>query len=323
MIRVTSIASAVLLAIASPVAAQTTPFFRITHQSEPYHVEFGPRLESSAPLRYTGQRPGPKGGQQLWDVRHLTSGGWNGRAYMRYFRWAGVDGDSPNTGWNMAAPMVRPGAEWPDGPYYLRFRMRTVVPLTEGIRPSAAMKWFLFPTTGRTGRMILYVYRGGGGSGGAGGNDDKHTILQCRAGVSKHMAEVRVPNREWVHVQVGWRWGRKGTAYQRIWLNSNDFARPTDQNADFDEELGGNWPMPPQKEFEELQWGNIVSTGSFTGTDAQIDWMDMELDDEFDPNWAPQKASPAPAAAAVPALPTHTTILSSALLLALFLFRRP
>lgn len=244
--------------------------------------------------------PGPKGPGVLWQFRHFAKGGWNDRGFVRYTWWdwnvsrAGHQADQ--AGWTQAGSRFRPSGGWlPDAPYYLRFRIRVQSPIVPMVRNDQCdgdtqMKFFMWNNfTGRgTDRMIMMLHAGSEG----GGDDQQHTTIDVRAGVSGSAARTRIPNREWVHVQVAWRWGAEGTGYQRIYINNNRLDKPTAENREFNDldadGVSDTWaPGGPTNLDNQFFLGGISNTGSCVRADADLDLMDFELATSFDPTWYP------------------------------------
>lgn len=263
-----------------------------------------PRLQassgSSLPLRLVTD-PGPKGPGVLWGASHHPDGGWNNRGFIRYSWWAwdasGVGHDADQAGWTGSGKWFRPASGWlPFGPYYLRFRMRVKAPLL----PRAAngrcdgdteMKFFLWNNFTPAGidRVIMMLHAGSE----AGRDDRTHTTLDLRAGVSGSYARTTIANQQWVHVQLGWRWGPESAGFQSIWVDNNDVATPTAENRRFADlnahGLSRTWGSPDGASRLDDQFflGNIANTGSCVRDDVEIDLMDVELATEFDPSWYP------------------------------------
>jgi hypothetical protein len=298
----------VLLLLPATAAAQITPIFRVDHQvlsgggGTTYPIAFGPKLGSSADLKINARSRGPKNGTNVWDFSHVgDASGWNGRNYMRWSRWAAVDGD-PQAGFVFSPTRVAPGvlATAAAQPLYLRFRIRVVQPLTQSDRNSSAQcKFFIFGGPGLANgnsRMILFLERATDSTYGAGKNDSKQITLRVGAGVSGSFAAVPITVGEWTHVQIAWRYTEAGSPYQRIYRNTNAEGAPTAQNTDFSG-AGGSWQVPAaggeaKTGWDTGHWAEIVSSRSYTDTDAIIDVMDLELDDEFDSRWYPGPGAP-------------------------------
>ena len=98
-------------------------------------------------------------------------------------------------------------------------------------------------------------------------------------------AQRRAHNHDWHHIQVAWRWGDEGTAFQRIYVDQNDPDNPTAENTAFTD-LGGVWQWPGDALDNQFFWCDISNTGSRVAEDAEIDVMDMEIGETFDPSWA-------------------------------------
>jgi hypothetical protein len=286
-----------LLAIALGLGAADASaqiLMRIPHQSEPYVATIGAG-DTSVPLKLTGRPPGAKAPGVLWNYEHRTADGWNNRNYMRFFWWdydvSQFDGGDGQAGWYVVGKTMRPGAEWPDVPYYLRFRVRVNTPILPHSGSSAQMKWFIFgfdhPESAGGGhvRNITSFYPGSA----TGGDDRNTTTIELDAGISQAFnCAARIQNFRWTHIQTAWRWGPKGTAYQRIYVDNNDINRPNAENRTFTSTLSdGAWHFPGMTLDNQVFWGNIISSRSRVREDAQIDIMDMELSTSFDAGWAP------------------------------------
>jgi hypothetical protein len=174
--------------------------------------------------------------------------------------------------------------------YYLRFRIRVLAPLRPytgslaGCDNDTQLKWFIWAAFGARGtdRAIMMFHAGSE----SGGDDATETTLDLRAGVSDAHARTRFTNGEWHDVQIAWRWGADGVAFQRIYVDNDAEASPTAENLDFSGELMGNWPFPGSATLDnELFFGNAVNSGTCLDEDAVIDVMEVELDTAFDPAW--------------------------------------
>lgn len=270
--------------------------YRIDHQSTSlggttYPLRYGPGLASSLNMSPYTSRMGVKNGTNLWNWEHRTDNGWNGRAYMRYYRWAGVDGD-PQCGWYWNQYTVAPPGGWAameNETFYSRFRIRVQAPLTDGGGHSQ-MKWDIFGGPGLAqgeARMIMSFRRAAPYVPGA--TDQSHIAVDISAGVSGDRVFAGIPaNQQWQHVQLAWHYGNDATlggpAFMRIYVNNNVEGSPTAQLTNFGVEIGHVWPFP--NIVSDGHWGEIVSSNSYTGTDAIFDVCDHEYADDFDPAWS-------------------------------------
>jgi hypothetical protein len=288
-------------------AAQTTPIIRIDHQATvlsgtTYAVAHGALLGSSHNMGVDPDgNQGPDNGTNLWDFEHHGDGsGWNGRNFMRYFRWGGVDGD-PDAGFTFNPTTVAPAGGWvalaEAGPIYARWRIRTNDPLTEGVNSSAQMKWYLFGGTGISGerRMILSFERAEHYLENNCSDETTQQGFYMAAGVSGNRNVFCAPVDEWAHIQIAWCYTGSGVGcpYMRAWVNTNNEASPTAEHTAFTaDSMGGVWTVP--ESWNSGHWGEIVSSNSFSGTDASFDVMDFEIDDEFDDEWFADDDPPGP-----------------------------
>jgi hypothetical protein len=268
-------------------------------QSAPYTVQ---GASSTRTLETVGGSRGPKGQGNMWDFAHFGSGGYNNRGFMRFYWW---DWDVSRTGhgadiagWTAAGSAMRPAGGWSQfgqGPYYLRFRMRVNAPILRHADNGQCdgdtqMKFFIWNsyTADGTDRVIMMLHDGAFG----GGSETGETTLQLRAGVSGSYALARIPNHQWVHVQMAWRWGPESSGFQRIYVNNNNVSSPNAANNRFDDldvyGLNDHWghPSAPQGLDNQFFLGDIANTGSCVREDAQIDVSDFEIATQFDPNWA-------------------------------------
>jgi hypothetical protein len=278
-------------------AAAQSDLAVIDFQDEPPRVVYA---GGSRPLRVVG-KPGEKGPGVLWGASHQPSGGWNDRAFMRVSWWdwdvSRVGHDAEQAGWTGAGAWFRPSGGWAAfGPYFLRFRIRINAPIlphtpTRECDGDTQMKFFIWNAFTKAGvdRVIMMLHAGSEG----GRSDQTDTTLDLRAGVSGSHARATFRNHEWVHVQLGWRWGPEGDAYQHIWIDNNAQDKPTAQNRRF-EDLNANglrrtWGGVDGASGLDEQFfiGDIANTGSCVREDAEIDLMDVELATEFDPTWFP------------------------------------
>lgn len=86
--------------------------FRVSHQATSgggttYPIEYGAGLGSSVNMSVASARMGAKNGVNTWNWEHRTTDGWNGRNYMRFYRWEDVNGD-PQTGFTWAMATTAP-----------------------------------------------------------------------------------------------------------------------------------------------------------------------------------------------------------------------
>jgi hypothetical protein len=269
--------------------------------------------------------PRPKAPGVLWNYTHQTSGGFMNRPFMRYHWWdwdvSGVGHGSDQAGWTAAGSLFRPAGGWPgNGPYYARFRIRVNSPLVPhapvgGCDGDTQMKYFIWNgyTPEGTDRVILMFHAGSQ----FGGSDFNETSIQLRAGISGSYTATRFPNREWVHVQIAWRWGQEGSAFQRIYINNNAIGSPTSENLQFNDlDMNGvadSWGSPsgpPRGLDNQFFLGDISNTGSCVAEDAALDVMDFELASQFDPTWFPVSG---------PRSPTNVRIIREAAATWLFL----
>jgi hypothetical protein len=255
-------------------------------------MAYGTGLASSHNMTPVTDTMGADNGTNTWNWSHQTSGGWNGRNFMRYDRWGDENGD-PQVGFLFNTGTVAPPGGWialaESSTLYLRFRVRWNAPLTlSGLNSSAQMKWFLFGGPGLADgndRMILFWERATDGTYGAGTDDTTQVTVRMGAGVSAAHCEAVVPVGSWVHVQAAWRYTDAGTPFQRLYVNNNTEGSPTAENTDFSSNAGGTWDAP--ESWTGGHWAETVSSNSYTGTDAQLDIMDFEIDDAFDASWYP------------------------------------
>lgn len=287
-----------LTGLAVPAYAQTTPIMRMDHQSSSngtYSVQYGSSLSQSTQSSPFNTTKGPSGTGATWDFTHVGNGsGWNGRNFMRYSRWRNLDGD-PRAGFNWSLNATPPPGGWSavrNAPLFVRWRMRVNQHMTESTG-HGGMKWMIFGGPGLAdgnNRLILFFYSGSytASQVGRSGTDAQYTGLCVNAGVSGSRAYSLIPNGTWVHVQVAVRWGATGTAYQRVYINNNNFNAPSFQNTAFSDLSGQTWSFPDVGGGSpgEMWWGNIVTTNSATSSDFNADFMDFEMDDAFDPNWS-------------------------------------
>lgn len=285
------------------VSGASNVLFSIPHQATggggtTYPVYYGTDLSASLNMSVFNNiyGPGVEDGTRIWDWSHETAGGYDGRNYMRFYRWSDEDGD-PDTGFyftpdTLLAPQVV--ADLAPGPLYVRFRMKTTEYLGAGGH-SAGMKWFIFGGPGISGerRMIFWVRNGLAYSGvgeslyGQGGTLIANSVLDMTAGVSGNRANCLMPNAEWVHIQLAWAYtGASGGPYMRIYVNNNTIGSPDAEHTAFTSDgMGGVWSYP--EGWDTGHWADIVSTGSTSDRDAQIDFMDMEFGTSFDASWYP------------------------------------
>jgi len=265
--------------------------FRMDHQStsgggSTYPIVYGASLGNSVDADVDTDYMGAKNGTNTWNWSHETTGGYSSRNFMRFYRWVTVDGD-PVTGfyWNPTttlSPETFSGLG--NGPNYLRFRMRTNAYLGAGGH-DAGMKWFIWGGPGVSGerRMIFWVRAGSAG----GGSDASNTTLEMRAGVSGNYCQTTIANSTWVHVQLAWYHESSGNGpYMRIYVDNNTVGSPTAEHTAFTaDSMGGSWLKP--ESWGEGHWADIVTTGSTSTTDAELDFMDMEFGTTFDNTWYP------------------------------------
>jgi hypothetical protein len=316
-----------LTGLAAPAYGQTTPIFRMSHQSSSngtYAVQYGSSLSQSTLASPFTTTKGPQGSGAIWDFTHVGNGsGWNGRNFMRYSRWRTVDGD-PRAGFNWSLNTTQPPGGWAavrNAPLFFRWRMRVNQHMTESTG-HGAMKFMIFGGPGLPdggSRAIFFLYSGSYTAQqlGRSGSDAQYTGLCINAGVSGSRAFALVPNGTWVHVQVAVRWGAQGTAYQRVYINNNNFNAPDYQNTSFPDV--GTWTFPDLGGGNpgEMWWGNVVTTNSATSTDFNADFMDFEMDDAFDPNWS--SGSGGGGTPTAPAAPSNVRIVTAGADLALMI----
>lgn len=286
----------------------SSDLFRISHQSVSggtYPVEYGANLASSSNMSMFNNVSGPgvENGVRIWNWAHITDGsGWNGRNFLRFYRWSDVNGD-PDSGWYFnPGTLIAPQTvqDLSPGPLYIRFRIRVFEYLGAGGN-SAGMKWFLFGGPGLADggqRMIMFIQNGLAYSGageelqGAGGSLVGNTCIVMSAGVSGNRAPLLVSNAIWLHVQMAWAYtGAPGGPYMRIYVNNNNINSPNASETLFNADgFGGVWNFPPETGntgWATGHWADIVSTNSTTDRDAIFDLMDLGFGQSFDSNWYP------------------------------------
>jgi len=213
---------------------------------------------------------------------------------MRFYRWDTVDGD-PDTGfyWTPAtvlSPETVAGLS--PGPIYLRFRVRTNAYIGGGAGHSGGMKWFIFGGPGISGerRMIMW-FRAASYAPAPDytplGTDSVSTCIEMSAGVSGNRCQALYTNSEWVHVQIAWAYtGATGGPYMRIYINNNTVGSPNGEHTAFTSDgLGGAWSYP--EGWDTGHWADIVTTGSVSTTNAELDFLDMQFGTTFDDTWYP------------------------------------
>lgn len=265
--------------------------FRIPHQSTSgggttYDVEYGTGFGSTYQMVPDTDYLGSENGTNRWNFTHFGDGsGWNSRNFMRYTRWSTVEG-SPECGFGFDPPTVISPETWGglgNGPFYLRFRMRTNSYMGAGGH-NGGMKWFIWGGPGLingTQRMILFIRNGSDG----GGTNAGHTTIDPTAGVSGSSAPALAPNGQWNHIQISWKHGvAADNPYMRVFVNNNNESAPDSEHTAFTD-IGGDWEKP--ESWGGCNWGNIVTDNSVSDTDAEFDFMDVELGTTFDSAWFP------------------------------------
>lgn len=280
---------------------QSQAIFRITHQATSgggttYPIEYGTNFGTSSDLSVVSNTMGAENGTNIWNWSHETVGGYSNRNFMRFTRWSTVDGD-PESGfyWTPSTSLSpETVAGLSPGPIYVRFRARINAYIGDGGH-SGGMKWFIFGGPGISGerRMIFWFRNGTAYSSageslfGQGGTLAGNSVLDMTAGVSGNRCNLLISNSVWVHVQLAWAYtGAAGGPYMRIYVNNNVEGSPNAEHTTFTADaMGGAWSYP--EGWDTGHWADIVSTGSTSDTDAQIDIMDFEFATSFDSSWAP------------------------------------
>lgn len=261
-------------------------------------------------------RKGASAANIVWEAAIASAGGYSGRSYMDFFWWDWDVSGLPNAT-TTSVPAGYSGSmgdcetSFADVTYYLRWRINvasailahSVLSPPSGLPDGdTQMKYFIWGRDSGEGRdrMILMFHAGNatGNSGACGGAEATQTCLEVCAGVSSSCARTLFTNAEWVHVQIGWRWGQgTGTAFQRLYVNNNTEGSPTAQNTTFtDVECPGQvpphsapwWCFPGNTSLGgQFNVGDIDNTGSAVREDANIESMDWILATTFDPTWYP------------------------------------
>lgn len=278
---------------AAPPIPAPGSLFTIDHQSTSaggttYAIAHGAELAERTDLGVFVGSMGADNGVNIWNFQHVGDGsGWNGRNYMRFFRWGAVDG-GPQSGFGWFPPdAIAPTtfAALSPGPIYVRFRIRVVEHLGAG-RHSGGMKWFIFGGPGISGerRMIFWLRNGSY----ARGTDVANTSLEMSAGVSGSRASCLIDNGDWVHVQLAWAYtGAPGGPYMRIYTNNNDIGSPNAEHTAFTSDgMGGAWLFP--EAWDTGHWANTVTDNSVSDRDAVFDLMDFQFGTSFDGGWFPR-----------------------------------
>jgi hypothetical protein len=265
------------------------------------------------------QQMGSKGPGRLWNYTHETSGGWNNRNYVRFYWWdydvSGVPEEA--VGFFFSGAPIEPSAQWQNGvEYFVRVRIR----YNQRIRPhpnsgmTANNKWFI-GNIGAGGDARVMIHMRSAESGGVCGLNQSQYPPQTHVGtrisqnISADCAGGALRVGVWEHLQYSFRFGGPGTAAVKLWLNNNDYSRPTSQDLNW----GDNWQMVRSQMNTGFNLGGYVSDE--VADDVTWDIMDFEIANAFDSGWAPSGSTTPPPPVPAPAAPDNVRIVRGSLLL--------
>jgi hypothetical protein len=247
----------------------------------------------------------------VWDGNIVTSGGFNNRGYLKFDWWDWDVSQLPNQSPDpTSVPAGYSGnvgdceTSFAETTYYAKFRIKTnaailahsVLAPPSGLPDGdTQMKWLIWGKDSGEGRdrviFMLFAGNATANSGPCGGVEATQTCVALCAGVSASCAQTLYTNSQWVSVQLAWRWGDEGTAFQRIYINNNTEGSPTASNATFADVActahpTTYWCFPGNASLGgEILYGDIDNTGSAVRENADIWSSDFSLGTSFDASW--------------------------------------
>lgn len=291
--RVSMVVAVIALAVLPSRAhgqTQETVLFRLDfqqHMNPGYRVTF-PR--SGANPITTSLQPG-RGTN--WNYTHFASGGWNDRAFVRFY-WPRTFNQG-SCGFYFSPNAGQPAGGWyVNAPYYIRLRLRAVTPVGDG---GTVNNKFLLWNQGSGGDERIMLHMSNGANSRAGiinpvGTDATHFGFNGSRNIGPPAGNgwdgagkaLRIAD-GWHHVQFAFQMG--SNPYWKMWANNNDFNNPDDVSPGFT----SSWSIVP----DGMGAFNI---GSFLtdppGSDVLWDLMDLEIGTAFNPSWAATSSTAPP-----------------------------
>ena len=299
--RLTILLCAVLLSVSH---AQTTTLVEALFQDTSPFLQTNWDTTTSSLNEFTDGGPGACNGVNWWNFSHVTSGGWNNRAYVRWL-WCDFDTAGPGgftsgqAGWFDGGGFT-PSGGWQTSRTYstrvrLYFESGLIRYVTGGSENDHHFKFLLLAPGTSSERPIMFVMPGNydpfdEGAGTAfGGSCDGNVTTQICISFQRNInhftqaAYALVPVGEWVHIQLLHRTGADGVAFVKIYVNNNVEGSPTSQDTDFD---GTAWGTPNYAGGFNV--GQAANQGTATDGDFAVRIMDFIFGDGgFYPTWFP------------------------------------
>jgi hypothetical protein len=255
--------------------------------------------------RSGAQAPGTCGPNVGWSRQRIApasgNGGWNSRGFLRYTLCDHDPHTSLGDAWQAGFAFDPPGTStvWP-ATTYIRFRLYVEGPLVSSSIGNTQLKWFIWHqgVWGGDQRVMMHFYRGD--HCGTSASSTVCLSLLRNIFVGTDEAKVSIPVGQWVHIQGAWRHGPVGTSFVKLWRNNNSLAAPTNQQTSMDvcrlecpSQPGGTseWVRDEAGYHGPFDWGNRANTSTYISQDWTARMMDLEIDDAFDPTWAPDATS--------------------------------
>jgi hypothetical protein len=303
----TTAGTAVLTFAASPV--QITPIFRITFQDPlPFSATWDQKGGGSADLfERTGHGPGACGPPGTgWGYERVApaadNGGFASRGYIRQtfcsFEVSRISGTW--TGGFSFGPPAALDNTWPTSVFYARMRLYFEGPITadSGGDTRRELKFWVWhrDVFGGDQRVIAFLERGAN----CGAKSSTHVCLTLARNIftdePSERASVPLPVAQWHHVQWAWRHGPRGESFVKVWSTSASVARPDASGETLrtvTRSPGGTdeWVRDEKGYNGQMDLGGVANNDTRFKEPFVIRYMDFEIDDEFDPAWAADRAT--------------------------------
>ncbi|MGE0463316.1 MAG: hypothetical protein AB7Q16_18290 [Vicinamibacterales bacterium] len=276
--------------------ADTSVLGRIDFDAPPYQLATwrGTKVD----LRQHDRR-GPKARGHLWDWEP-QAGLPGAGGHVRFHWWeykvanSGPPGEKweDNAGFYFRGSGIEPPDEWQEeAEYFGRVRIRIVQPMRpdpEMTGNTATNKWLITNGGHHDGdhRLMLHLTNTGASEPCVASSrrfpQARYTAVRISKNIGDQCAGSVLRTGEWEDVQWSWRMGPAGRAFVRLWVNNNDYARPTSQHV-----FSEPWIMERGGMNSEWHVGGYYSDE--LEADASWDLDDFEIATSFDATWSRQR----------------------------------
>ncbi len=285
------------------VSAQTTPLIRCAFddtlpQTCAYDLDGGAGTSDMTERAGSQQaeQAGTCGDGSGWQYDRFANGGKNNGAYHLFTLcdWNTVDctgggagtcqigvNNSFQTGYAYDPPTTH---TWPRTSGGLFFRMRVYFPDAWSDPNNDQIKWFIWNVgSGSSNRVMMLIYSGLN----CGGTSSQVSLWLTRNNFTDAGVCLLMNTDQWYDVQFQALFGDAGSSVIRGWLNNNVQGSPTAEDTTIyaGESGPSTWESTDANLNGAFDWGNRANEGTDNTEDFPIRWMELEIDNAFDPAW--------------------------------------